>query len=353
MGKTVLAIKTRGASAMKVPRQWRRQQMEFLELFTTLLENGFSIQESLAVIQRSQMFSSEMIQRFETTLTSGQSLADCFEQTGFSEKEVTQIQMAEIHGNLSETLESILKHRQMLQHQKSELQKLGTYPLLLLLFMMGLFSGMRRFLLPQLLDSQMVDATHWGITLLVKGPRYFFAFVFLLLISVLGSVFYLQKKSLIERAEIISRLPFTGFWYRLYQTSYFALEWGNLFCQGLELKQILTYLSEFKEESLMTELADELNEGLARGELLTSQLPEYDFLTTEFSLIIFQGEVKGKLGEELLLYSQLLMKKWVEKVEKTLQWLQPVVFLLVAFLILSIYLAMFLPIYTNIGGSYL
>lgn len=67
-------------------------------------------------------------------------------------------------------------------------------------------------------------------------------------------------------------------------------------------------------------------------------------------MIVFQGEMRGKLGEELFVYSQLLTDRLFQQIEKKIQWIQPVIFLLVALLIVGVYAAMFLPIYGNIQG---
>ena len=102
--------------------------------------------------------------------------------------------------------------------------------------------------------------------------------------------------------------------------------------------------------TLVQELAVQLELCLASGGLLPDKLKDYAFLTPEFSLIVFQGEMRGKLGEELFVYSQLLTDRLFQQIEKKIQWIQPVIFLLVALLIVGVYAAMFLPIYGNIQG---
>ena len=99
----------------------------------------------------------------------------------------------------------------------------------------------------------------------------------------------------------------------------------------------------------MHQLAAELDRGLQQGHSLADQLARYRFLTPEFSLIVFQGEAKGRLGAELVLYSRLTRKRFYQKVEKMLHLLQPLIFLFVALLIVSVYAAMFLPLYGNLN----
>lgn len=327
-----------------------KARLAVLEMFVLLLENGFRLQESLQVMLRSQQFPQELLMTIQEGLIEGKSLGECFQVIGFSEQEVVQIQLAEVHGSLVETLQNLLKSNQLVAHQRAELQKIMMYPFILLLFSMGMLLSMRWILLPQLLASNMVQADHWGILFLTHSPTIFLLILLSGLIAGMAHHQWLKRKSFLQRARYWSAFPFMGSWYRLYQTSYFALEWGKLFREGLEMKQILETLIQLPQQSLMVTLAHELNHGLRSGVILTEQLSEYPFLTPEFSFIVFQGELKGKLGEELLIYHQLLLNKLIQKVEKTLKWVQPIVFLLIAVVIVMIYVSMFLPIYGNIGG---
>src|SRR5699024_4123873 len=208
---------------------------------------------------------------------------------------------------------------------------------------------MRFFLLPSLLQSGMIDVHHWCIQLIMHGP-----FVLIVIVLSLGLLAVtmkqtLKKQSALKRAVMLARLPLIGKLYTVYQTSYFALEWGKMFKQGVEIRPILAFMAEVESHSLVASLANDLNDKLTKGKLLAEELENYQFLLAEFSLIVMQGEVKGKLGEELLLYSQLLTKKMVETVERWIQWIQPVVFLFIAILIMAIYIALFLPMYGNIS----
>ncbi|MGF2942454.1 type II secretion system F family protein [Enterococcus xiangfangensis] len=129
-----------------------------------------------------------------------------------------------------------------------------------------------------------------------------------------------------------------------YYSAYFALEWGKLFQQGLELHQIIECLLIIEGKSLMQELAADLKTRLAQGSTLAEELKRYPFLTKEFSRIVFQGEARGNLGKELITYSQLVWRRFFNQLEFLCSWIQPLVFLFVALLIISLYLTMLLPL---------
>lgn len=323
---------------------------QFLEMLISLLENGFSLQESLAVMQRNRQFSADILYCFTDGLAKGSSFAECFYQAGFSLQEMTQVQLADIHGNVIITLKNILNTMQILRKQKKELSKVASYPILLLVFVIALLFAMRFFLLPSLLQSGMIKTSHWSIGLIAYGPFIMVGLILAISGLVGGYFWYAKQQTALQRSTFVAGLPFIGFLYKMYQTSYFALEWGKMFKQGLEARQILAFMETVNPQSLVASLAKELNRSLSQGKTLAKELEAYSFLLPEFSLIILQGEVKGKLGEELLLYSQLLTKRIVEKVEGWIRWVQPLVFLFVAVLIMAIYIAMFLPMYENIGG---
>jgi len=74
------------------------------------------------------------------------------------------------------------------------------------------------------------------------------------------------------------------------------------------------------------------------------------FLKQEFSQIVRHGETTGHLGKELLVYSEECMNELEERIDKMIALVQPVSFLFIAFLIVSVYGAMLLPMLSNMEG---
>ena len=339
---------------MKRHTNWKKnkksQQQLFLLFFSELLQNGFSVQEALGFIKKMNQFSESLLTKFEQHLVGGWSLADCFFAAEFSPQQVVQIQLAQVHGNFTGTLYSMAQQMKLLETQRKNFFKLCSYPILLLLFMAGVLVGMRQVLLPQLLLSGMVDKQHPGIQFIEKGPTYFFLLLLGSGAIVIGFRGFMSQRTALQKAMVYSQIWGVGRFYRVYLSAYISLEWGKLFQEGLELKQIIECMAVTKKGSLMQELAMDLQSALQLGKSLSGQLEGYSFVTKEMSRIVLQGEVKGRLGEELLFYSEFMWKEFFKKVERALQWIQPLIFLFIALLIISIYAAMLLPIYGNMEG---
>ncbi len=324
-------------------------KQQHIQTLTDLLSNGFSLSEALGVMRRSGHFVSQRLADFHEGLAAGQELADCFDCLSFTPQEKAQIQLAQRHGDLTAALANIAQQMALTAKQRQELLKTLTYPLLLLVFIGALLVGMRQFLLPQLLATGMMAQEHWGVRFLTAAPYWLAALVGGSVAVFLSVRLWFRQRSALQRCTLWSRLPLFGGLYQLLVTSYFALEWGKLFKEGLELRQIIATMQLTSENSLMYQLARELDLSLQQGLPLAEQLAKYRFLTPEFTLIVFQGEAKGRLGTELVLYSRLTQKRFFQRTEKLLHLIQPLIFLFVALLIVSVYAAIFLPLYGNLN----
>ncbi|MHC5247343.1 competence type IV pilus assembly protein ComGB [Enterococcus sp. LJL90] len=331
----------------------KRQRQKFVALLADLLAQGFSINEALAFMKKGAFFEKSFIQAFQKRLRRGTAIHEIFRQNGFSEEIVLQIRLANKSGTLTSTFKNIANQLTMLEQQQQKLRKTLTYPSILLSFLLLILLAFRQVILPQLKDSGLVASEDFAILFLNYFP---FGLLGLLLVSLsifLGVRRYFQNKSAITKAKFMAKLPFVKKYYRLYITSFFALEWGKLFRDGLEMRQIIDCMKSAEEKNLMQDLAAFLEKQMKKGQGYLLPLQTLPFFTAELSSILQRGSLKGNLGAELIVYSEWLWQKFFQDVEKLFVWLQPLIYLFVAVLIIIFYAALLLPIYGNLGGGML
>nr|WP_256924782.1 competence type IV pilus assembly protein ComGB [Enterococcus sp. 4G2_DIV0659] len=326
-------------------RLTKKQQRVFIHLLTDLLRNGFTIQESLSFMKKSNSIPSQPVDYVLDCMEQGESLNTSLAVIGFKEIIVTQIEFAQIHGDLAGTLKKIKDYLELMDRQQQNIYKVVSYPLLLMLFLTVVLISIRQVLLPQLMKNGTIHRDNIGITFIQHSPYYILSVLSLVCISTVIIRLYLKRKSSLDKAIFFSRIPVLGSFYKEYSSAFFALEWGKLFSQGLEIKAVIQLMKATNHRSLMGELAQIIEERSMLGQSFYEQLPLFSFFSPELSLIIQQGEVKGKLGKELILYSELCWQRFFNRMEKAIQWIQPIIFLVVALLVVSIYAAMLLPIY--------
>lgn len=68
--------------------------------------------------------------------------------------------------------------------------------------------------------------------------------------------------------------------------------------------------------------------------------------------MIEYGDIKSKLGRELDIYAQESWETFFSQLNRATQWIQPIIFLVVAVVIVMIYAAILLPIYQHMGDVF-
>ncbi|MGX7030226.1 competence type IV pilus assembly protein ComGB [Vagococcus zengguangii] len=321
-------------------------QLNVMRMLADMLNNGFSFQESLAFLGLIYENKAILFQQVGQRVIETGAIAPGFKLLGLKSQYLAQINLSERHGDLAGTFSRIAGQLADYQKQKKSLIKVLFYPSVLLLFLAMMLLLMKFYLLPSM--AFVSSNKNFGIWLVEMSPY--------VMLSLFGGVLGLwialayHKKTQTARAHyrLLAKLPLVGRLTKVYTTSYLAHEWGKLLAQGIELTEIVIIMKEQENTKLMQELGLVFQEASQRGVAIYEVLAEFSFFLPGFAIIVRQGEQKGKLAEELHLYSQKLWEELLNKIEQLTNYLQPLIFLLVAVMIIAIYAAMLLPVYQNI-----
>ncbi|OLN83118.1 competence protein CglB [Streptococcus sp. 'caviae'] len=316
------------------------KQRKVIQLFNNLFTSGFNLTEIVDFLERSRLLAKVYTDGMRQGLLNGLNLAEIMSSLGFSDNVVTQLALSEIHGNTQKSLLKIEAYLSNLVVVKKKLIEVATYPVILILFLILIMLGLKNYLLPQLENGNFATAliSHFpSIFLLVCG---FFIFL-------TGILYFASRRmSRIRLMTVCSRIPFAGSYFRLYLTAYYAREWGNLIGQGVEMAQIVRLMQQQKSK-LFREIGRDMEMALISGQEFHQKVLDYPFFLRELSLMIEYGEIKSKLGSELEIYAEESWEHFFSRLNKAMQLIQPLVFVLVAVIIVMIYVAMLLPIYQN------
>ena len=291
------------------------------------------------------MLAEVYVDSMQESLLSGASLADMMAKLGFSDTIVTQIALADVHGNCQQSLLKIDGYLASMSVVRKKLIEVATYPLILLSFLILIMLGLKNYLLPQL------ENQNFATQIISHFPMIFLGSFALLALEILLGVLYAKRLSPIYLYSQLSRLPIFGRYVRFYLTAYYAREWGNLIGQGIELMEIVELMQRQKSR-LFQEIGKDMQEALLSGQSFHQKVLDYPFFLRELSLMIEYGEVKSKLGRELDIYAEETWQNFFSQLTQATQLIQPLVFVFVALIIVLIYVAMLLPMYQNMGGNF-
>lgn len=332
------------AKKQSLKRLSYKKQYQLVKLLHNLSLSGFTLTEMIAFLEKAKLLESHYVQGMKKDLLNGLAISEMMQHLGFSDALVTQLSLAEVHGNTTNCLSKMQDYMAQTSHIRQKTVEVITYPLILLTFLIVILMGLRQYLLPQI--GQENHLTRF----LSQFPSLLLIIVALFAgISILLRLRW-QKRPQLQQLFQYSKIPLLSAILQLYLTAYYAREWGNLVGQGIELATILELMQ--KEKSiLMRELGSKIEKDLLAGKSFDQSISTFPFFKSELSLMIEYGEIKGKLGQELEIYAQVSWENYFRKLSQATQWLQPLIFMIVAIIIVMIYAAMLLPMYQTIGGE--
>lgn len=348
---------TAGCLLMKKNKWKLKEQAEFLRKTGELLERGYPLAEAVhsVSIHVDRRKGRELIE-FLHQLKEGYPLNKILSGLNFHPMFVSFVYFAEQHGSLSEAFLEASEMMLKREEDMKKLRKISFYPAILIFMTFFLFFFVEKILIPQYLsmyESMNLSSNVFIHFVSLIGNFLPYFFTFLLFIAVLLLYFYFlrfRKLSPIRKKRILAALPFAGAFFRLFHTYYFAAQLGYLLRGGLSVFESLIVFERRQKNSFDRSIGTEMKRRLADGEKLEEIIFSYPFFEKDFPLVIRHGQANGKLDEELFLFARQCLERLEDKTEKTLKIIQPLLYSFVGLFVVSMYLAILLPMFQLLEG---
>lgn len=331
-------------------------QSSFLVQTANMLENGFSLQQAIDFQMKVTQKHTGVFHEMIAELKQGKAFYEALSNQAFNPHICAQIYFASKHGFLSTTLKDAGMYLAQKEFERRKLLTLLYYPIILfaVLIMIGLF--MEHFLFPQFQSFYhslgVKENNYLQILLHFTNHFSFYLLLFLLLLFLLLCTYQILKHKMliIDRTNMLAKIPIFSTLYVLYQTGLFAREWGLLFKSGFSIKDILSMMEDQSFQKLFKDVASEIKLSIYTGYSLSDSIESFDFLTKELKIIIAHGEMNNQLGEELLYFSSICLQQMEEKMLRLFQVVQPMLFISIGLLVIGMYLSIFIPIFQVIDS---
>ncbi|MBT2677521.1 type II secretion system F family protein [Bacillus sp. ISL-35] len=333
------------------------EQARFLKRTGELLSQGYSLAEAI----ESMTFHLEMkrkgdIKRSLDKLREGFPLYLILAELNFKRDLISYVYFAEQHGGLAHAVtegsDMVLKREADYQR----LKKLAAYPLFLAALTFILFFFVNKVLLPKFtsLFSDMNMAPNiFMATIGAADDIVPFLFYFLISLAVLLTLYYkmkFRKLPVLQQKTKLVKLPFAGGLIKLLYSHSFAVQLSYLFSGGLPVHDALKVFEQNRHEPFSSEIGKDIISKLAAGEDFDRAVGDYPFFEAELPRIIRHGQKNGKLDQELYFYSRHCLKELEGKMEKSMKTVQPVLYSFIGLLVISLYLAILLPMFQMMKG---
>jgi type IV pilus assembly protein PilC len=361
-GLTVLRMRAQRA-ALRLPFLGRRRRVGSLDFLVfnqqlaTLLKAGIPVLQSLELLQRTQSsaYFREVLSHVLDDVRGGVSLSDAFaaQEHVFPRLYCATILAGERAGEIVPVLSRFIHHQQMLEAVRRRVSSALTYPAVLITLSIGLIILLMTYVIPRFANFyQGFSADLPLLTKIVVATGTFFQnnvqyIIGGLVIAYFGARRWLHSeagKVAIDRVKV--RLPFVGMIFHLFALSQFVRSLGTLLSGGTPLVNALEIASATVTNHAIASPLRDVAPRVREGQPLWASL-EATRLFPELSIAMVQvGEATGSLEGMLLNVSQFYDESIEVRLARVVTLIEPAVLLgmgvIVAFLVMSVYLPMFL-----------
>ncbi len=330
----------------------RTRQSSFLRRLSDLLARGLTLPQSIEILLPHYVDSSEQVeQRLVERFRNGDTISEVLLDLGFSSRYVLAVTYVSTREQLITGLKEASRQIEQQTKYEKEFKKIITYPFILFLFLLLFLAMFEQFFIPnveQLYTTRLAEQkgmAYWLPFIVTSAPKV----IILLLLLMIGSIsfFYVkyQRVTPAERWGYLMRIPIVKRFVQYHYTYHFASFLSRFLQSGLPVQQGIEQLRTQKHEPMLQEVAMTIEQQMSTGLTLDQVVERLPYFPKPFVLTVRHGIERNQLGEELMIYAQIVEGKLVEKGEQIIRTIQPVAFGFIATFIVLLYLAMMLPIY--------
>ncbi len=342
----------------------RRQINYLIEHLSLLLPAGMNIVDALAAIKtdlRSRRLR-QLVTQIQTDIEAGATLSLAITRASFFPNHlVALIKIGEESGRLTDYLKVIVETERQQQLFRAKLQAATAYPLIVLCLMVVVGVGTAWFLLPRLADVfgglnvplPLITVIFISIgSWLDKFGGIIIPVSFILLLVVIYVFFYAPDTKFIGQGLLL-RLPVIGQLLAEIELARFGYILGSLLESGLPIVAAITALTATTKLAPYKKLFSFLITAVSDGNSLAQSFQAYrglrKLMPTPIQALIATGEQSGSLATTLL----QLGKRFAAKTDTTSKnfaaVLEPILLVIIWLGVVTLALAVILPINYLIG----
>lgn len=327
-----------------------RDREQFLTRLAVLMKEGYLLPVALTLLL--PMHTSkleETLNGITVILKGGGNAAEILKFLGFKDHVLFPVEIAEYHGRLSESIDSIAKSFARTEQVQKKLRNILIYPVSLLIFTSVLFLFFRTSYVPNLTEMmkslQSGDETTAVPSYLLSLPDFFIAVFLAAAFSVYIFRLLLKRQEIHQQINWLLAVPILRGFMRLYWSHLLARELGTLLHSGISMQESLDLLQRQNYHKIIQFMTRLSHEELMMGQTFSASLEHFSFISKDMPAFVQHGEMTGYLGKELILYSEVLMERIEQQTQALLRIIQPSIFILIAVCIVGAYLAILMPMY--------
>ena len=350
------------AQGARVQRRIRaRDVLNFTVDLSTILASGIPITEGLRDLSDSSEHTrlKYIIEDILASISAGSSLSSAFERHPqvFDTLYVSIVRAGETSGYLDRVLADLAAFLEWKADLRRDVTQALIYPIMVLTAIAGLVTLLATFVFPQF--ASVLKQTKGALPLptrilfflsdMFRG--YWWALLLLIAAAIAGFWYWIRTPSGRARWDDIKlRIPVAGKLIRDIALSRFCHFFQILFSAGVDISQTLTIVEQLIGNTVLAEATRVVRNEVRAGNSLSNSLS----LTGKFPTMVVRmfhiGEQSGQLVGSLEKTCRYYDKEIPARIKRVFSILEPVLYVFLAVIVLTVALAIYMPLYQMMGS---
>ncbi|WP_133450739.1 competence type IV pilus assembly protein ComGB [Macrococcus bovicus] len=335
----------------------KQYEDDFLLRTAELLDNGFTLYAAVQFLfSQYDGIKQEVKEESLLLLEAGRPLSDVLSTLNYKNHITLQVYFAEQYGNINQSLLECYQYNQSQKTSRQQFLKTIQYPLILISIFFGLIMVVNQTVLPQF--KNMYDSMGIAIspellfmtTILFVLPKLLIVLLAFSFLLVAGYFVVFKKAEIARKLWLLKRVPVINSLHRKLLTYRVSSELAFFLSNGIAMLKIIEIFKGQDKDLLLKYIGEEIDDSLLSGYSLPDAVSRLNLLEPSLIHFIQHGEQNSKLEIELKYYAGYIFKKFESQIMQYIKWIQPVVFLLLALLIVTLYLVIILPMLQMMSG---
>ena len=317
----------------------KENKIYFIKRLYELIDHGYMLEDSLEFLLIQYEVADDEIKKIKEKLSNGSKLSDILGYLGYSQLIVSKIKFAEDYGRIEDMLVEVETYLKIKKIQQEKVIKTLRYPLFLTLTLICLIMVFNALVIPQFENIY----TSSNI------PK-FISIIFLLTLIGIGYISYTIKYKPNLFLKSLIYIPKVRNYSKLYFSYRFSMELSLFLMSGFSLKTALEVMVEEDYDYYLTHFSKEILYELDKGISFEDSIGKIKYFDNSMRKFVNHGKNNGLIDKELKLFSELMLDTFLTSLDRNLKKLQPILFGILAVVIVGLYMVILLPIF-NMASS--
>ena len=333
----------------------KENKIYFIKRLYELIDHGYMLEDSLEFLLIQYEVADDEIKKIKEKLSNGSKLSDILGYLGYSQLIVSKIKFAEDYGRIEDMLVEVETYLKIKKIQQEKVIKTLRYPLFLTLTLICLIMVFNALVIPQFENIYTSSNIKMDLQtlILIKSLYYipkFISIIFLLTLIGIGYISYTIKYKPNLFLKSLIYIPKVRNYSKLYFSYRFSMELSLFLMSGFSLKTALEVMVEEDYDYYLTHFSKEILYELDKGISLEDSIGKIKYFDNSMRKFVNHGKNNGLIDKELKLFSELMLDTFLTLLDRNLKKLQPILFGILAVVIVGLYMVILLPIF-NMASS--